>query len=120
MLNKAAFMHRCEKDAFDLRRRPGFMRGSSRFFGLYFAVVALGAINASSEETSLLDHYCTNSTAERQDGESASQPSALDFADFYFKTAKQAIGDLFEGCCLESVQALLLMVRWLSYFVILY
>lgn len=113
MLNKVVFMHRCEKDAFVLGRRPGFMRGSSRFSGLYFAVVALGAINASSEETSLLGHYCTSSTTERPSTESGSQPSALDFADFYFKTAKQAIGDLFEGCCLESVQASLLMVSWI-------
>ncbi|KAL4897647.1 fungal-specific transcription factor domain-containing protein [Aspergillus ambiguus] len=108
MLCKPSFMQRCEKEAFVFSRRPAFYRGSSKFSGLYFAVVALGAINASPNETSLLDHYCTLSSEPTKRG-LAAKPSALDFADFYFGIAKQALGDLFESSSLESAQALLLL-----------
>ncbi|RJE18053.1 hypothetical protein PHISCL_09613 [Aspergillus sclerotialis] len=96
MLCKRTFMKRCELEAWKIPRRPGFSKGQSKFGGLYFAVVALGAINASSQETSLLDHYCGGYTS-------------LDFADFYFGVAKQALGDIFESSSIESAQALLLM-----------
>ncbi|PLN82278.1 fungal-specific transcription factor domain-domain-containing protein [Aspergillus taichungensis] len=108
MLNKNNFMQRCEREAFILSHRPRFARGMSRFSGLYFAVVAVGAINASPNETSLLEHYST--TADSSSGEtSTAQLSALDFANHYFKMAKHALGDLFEGGCLETVQALSLL-----------
>lgn len=97
MLCKRTFMKRCEIEAWKIPRRSGFSRGQSKFGGLYFAVVALGAINASSQETPLLDHYCGGYTS-------------LEFADFYFGIAKQALGDIFESSSIESAQALLLMV----------
>lgn len=113
MLNKNNFMQRCEHEAFVLSQRPRFARGVSRFSGLYFAVVAVGAINASPNETSLLEHY--SATAPVDSGEAhTAQPSALEFANHYFRIAKQALGDLFEGGCLESVQALSLLVRYFS------
>ena len=96
-------MTRCEHEAWKIPRRPGFSKGQSKFGGLYFAVVALGAINASSQETSLLDHYCGGCTS-------------LDFADFYFGVAKQAIGDIFESSSIETAQALLLMVGITLYY----
>ncbi|PKY07980.1 hypothetical protein P168DRAFT_308153 [Aspergillus campestris IBT 28561] len=108
MLNKNDFMQRCEHEAFVLSHRSRFARGMSRFAGLYFAVVAVGAINASPNETSLLEHYSTTADS-GSGGTSTEQPSALDFANHYFKIAKQALGDLFEGGCLESVQALSLL-----------
>ncbi|PYH40284.1 uncharacterized protein BP01DRAFT_224671 [Aspergillus saccharolyticus JOP 1030-1] len=108
MLCKGAFMQRCEKESFLASRRASLHRGSSKFAGLYFAVVALGAINASPHETALLDHYCDYNPEPRRVG-SMSRPSALDFADFYFGRAKRALGDLFESCSLEGVQALLLL-----------
>ena len=112
MLNKNNFLQRCERKAFNLSRRSHFTQGMSRFSSLYFTVVAVGAINASPNETSLLEHYST--TADSDSGEtSTAPPSALDFADHYFKMAKHALGDLFEGGCLETVQALSLLVRFL-------
>ncbi|KAL5360042.1 fungal-specific transcription factor domain-containing protein [Aspergillus floccosus] len=108
MLSKSSFMQRCEQEAFVFSKRPAFYRGSSKLSGLYFAVVALGAINASPNETALLDHYCSLSSDPRKRG-LAGKPSALDFADFYFGIAKQALGDLFESSSLESAQALLLL-----------
>ncbi|OJJ75715.1 hypothetical protein ASPBRDRAFT_38019 [Aspergillus brasiliensis CBS 101740] len=108
MLCKTNFMRRCENEAFVLPRRPGFSRGTSKFSGLYFSVVALGAINASPHETALLDHYCNYLPPLGKPG-GMSKPSSLDFADYYFGKAKQALGDLFESCSLESVQALLLL-----------
>ncbi|RAL02964.1 Zn(II)2Cys6 transcription factor [Aspergillus ibericus CBS 121593] len=108
MLSKTSFMRRCENEAFLLPRRPGFYRGISEFSGLYFAVVALGAINASPHETALLDHYCSYLPSLGKPG-TVTRPSSLDFADYYFGKAKQALGDLFESCSLESAQALLLL-----------
>ncbi|OGM43617.1 hypothetical protein ABOM_008561 [Aspergillus bombycis] len=108
MLCKNAFMRRCEQGAFIASKRRTFSRQPSKFKGLYFAVVALGAINASPNETSLLDHYSTCS-ADGRKYSFAGKPSALDFADFYFGITKQALGDIFESCSLESAQALLLL-----------
>ncbi|RAH83716.1 hypothetical protein BO86DRAFT_358136 [Aspergillus japonicus CBS 114.51] len=108
MLCKGAFMQRCEQEAFVISRRTSLYRGSSKFAGLYFAAVALGAINASPHETALLDHYCNYNPIPRRAG-TTSRPSVLDFADFYFGRAKRALGDPFESCSLEGVQALLLL-----------
>lgn len=113
MLCKSSFMQRCEQEAFIFSKRPAFYRGSSKFAGLYFAVVALGAINASPNETSLLDHYCSLSSELEKTG-STGKPSALDFADFYFGVAKQTLGDLFESSSLESAQTLLLLVGYMA------
>ncbi|KAL3482533.1 fungal-specific transcription factor domain-containing protein [Aspergillus californicus] len=104
MLCKQSFMQRCENQAFKPSKRPAFCHRPSGFSGLYFAVVALGAINASSHETALLDHYCKSSSSS-----ATASPAVLDFADFYFGIAKQALGDIFESCSLESAQALLLL-----------
>lgn len=112
MLCKSSFLRHCEREAFNLSRRHSFARGSSNFAGLYFAVVALGAINASPDETSLLDHYCTYTPDPRRPGTgSVGGCSALDFANYYFGAAKRALGDVFESCSLESAQALMLLVR---------
>ncbi|KAB8245778.1 fungal-specific transcription factor domain-containing protein [Aspergillus flavus] len=108
LLSKNAFMQRCEQEAFVTSKRRAFYRRSSKFKGLYFAVVALGAINASPDETSLLDHYA-NCSADGRKSNFGGKLSALDFADFYFGITKQALGDIFESCSLESAQALLLL-----------
>ncbi|KAL2814954.1 fungal-specific transcription factor domain-containing protein [Aspergillus granulosus] len=102
MLSKHSFMQRCEGQAFVPSNRTSFCNGLSRFSGLYFAVVALGAINASPHETTLLDHYCKYPSLN-------AQRIALYLADFYFGIAKQNLGDLFEGCSLETAQTLLLL-----------
>ncbi|KAF9892859.1 hypothetical protein FE257_000448 [Aspergillus nanangensis] len=102
MLCKSSFMQRCEQEAFVPSKRKNFYRGSSKFSGVYFAVVATGAINASPNETALLDHYCSLSSDLEKKG-FTTKPSALDFADFYFAVAKQALGDLFESSSLETV-----------------
>lgn len=116
MLCKSSFLRRCEREAFILSKRHLFVRGSSNFAGLYFAVVALGAINASPDETSLLDHYYTYTPDPRSSGiGSARGCSALDFANYYFGAAKKALGDVFESCSLESAQALMLLVRSCPY-----
>lgn len=103
-------MRRCEREAWPISKRTSLFRGAVKFAGLYFAVVALGAINASPNETALLDHFCQ----QLEDPEKTLPPetrfSALDFAKFYFDIAKQALGDLFESSCLETAQALFLMV----------
>lgn len=109
MLFKGAFMRRCERDAWPLSKRPSLFRGTTKFAGLYFAAIALGAINASPNETALLDHFYQQS-ADPEKAPSDVRFSALDFAKFYFGVSKQALGDLFESSCLETAQALLLLV----------
>ncbi|KAL2800950.1 fungal-specific transcription factor domain-containing protein [Aspergillus keveii] len=108
MLSKHSFMQRCEQQAFILSSRTSFCNGLSRFSGLYFAVVALGAINASPHETALLDHYCRYPVLSGKALPNA-QSIALDLAEFYFGVAKKTLGDIFEGCSLETAQALLLL-----------
>jgi hypothetical protein len=109
MLSKSSFMRRCESEAWPNSRRAGLFKGFTAFAGLYLAVVALGAINASPNETSLLDHFCRQ-TNDQTRGRTGAVFSALDFAKFYFGLARQTMGDLFESSCLETAQALLLLV----------
>jgi hypothetical protein len=109
ILSKGSFMKRCEGEAWPSSRRAGLFKGVTAFSGLYLAVVALGAINASPNETSLLDHFCQQ-TNDQTRGRTGAVFSALDFAKFYFGLARQTMGDLFESSCLETAQALLLLV----------
>lgn len=107
-------MRRCEREAWPISKRTNLFRGTNKFSGLYFAVVALGAINASPNETSLLDHFCHQSEDPEKTLPAETRFSALDFAKFYFDIAKQTLGDLFESSCLETAQALFLMVCFLA------
>ncbi|KAJ5716242.1 transcriptional regulator family: Fungal Specific TF [Penicillium malachiteum] len=108
MLSKDAFMRRCEREAWPVSRRATLFQGSTKFSGLYFAVIALGAINASPNETALVDHFYQHST-DPEKPPSSIRFSALDFAKFYFGVSKQTLGDLFESSSLETAQALLLL-----------
>lgn len=104
-------MQRCENEAWPSSKRAGLFRGATKISGLYFAVIALGAINASSNETSLLEHFCQQSVDRTQTN--PWRPivyTALDFAKFFFGLAKRTLGNLFESSCLESAQTLLLLV----------
>jgi hypothetical protein len=103
-------MRRCEREAWPISKRTALFRGAIKFAGLYFAVVALGAINASPNETALLDHFYHQFKDPDKTLPPETRFSALDFAKFYFDIAKQALGDLFESSCLETAQALFLMV----------
>lgn len=113
LLSKGTFMQRCENEAWSVPNRQGLFRGTTKFAGLYFAVVALGAINASSNETSLLQHFCQQFVDPSQTRRARGGPgfTALDFAKYFFGLAKRTLGDLFESSCLESAQSLLLLVR---------
>ncbi|CAI7564925.1 unnamed protein product [Penicillium palitans] len=111
LLSKGDFMQRCEDEAWPISNRQGLFRGATKFAGLYFAVVALGAINASPNETSLLEHFCQQFIDPSQTQRARRGPSftALDFAKFFFDLAKRTLGDVFESSCLESAQTLLLL-----------
>ncbi|KAJ5119099.1 transcriptional regulator family: Fungal Specific TF [Penicillium atrosanguineum] len=109
ILSKHAFMRRCEQEAWPLSRRLGLFRGATKFGGLYFAVIALGAINASPNETALLDHFCQQRVVSEILHFQGAKFSSLNFAKFYFGAARQALGDFMESSCLETAQALLLM-----------
>lgn len=112
LLSKGAFMQRCEDEAWPIPNRQGLFRGATKFAGLYFAVVALGAINASPNETSLLEHFCQQfiDPSQMQRARRGPRFTALDFAKFFFGLAKRTLGDVFESSCLESAQTLLLLV----------
>ncbi|KAJ5780668.1 transcriptional regulator family: Fungal Specific TF [Penicillium paradoxum] len=115
LLCKGSFMQRCESEAWPSPKRSILFRGATKFAGLYFAVVALGAINASPNETSLLEHFCQQSVDEQQPKvRKGSAFTALDFAKFFFGLAKGTLGNLFESSCLESAQTLFLMSVFLQ------
>ncbi|KAJ5857437.1 transcriptional regulator family: Fungal Specific TF [Penicillium solitum] len=111
LLSKGTFMQRCENEAWSISTRQGLFRGATKFAGLYFAVVALGAINASPNETSLLEHFCQQFVDSSQIQRARRGPrfTALDFAKLFFGLAKRTLGDVFESSCLESAQTLLLL-----------
>ncbi|KAJ5520415.1 transcriptional regulator family: Fungal Specific TF [Penicillium fimorum] len=110
LLSKSTFMQRCENEAWPISNRQGLFRGATKFAGLYFAVAALGAINASPNETSL-EHFCQqfDDLGQTQQVRRGSGFTALDLAKFFFDLAKRTLGDLFESSCLESAQTLLLL-----------
>ncbi|CAI7574529.1 unnamed protein product [Penicillium glandicola] len=111
ILSKGDFMQRCENEAWPISNRRELFLGTTKFAGLYFAVVALGAINASPNETSLLEHFCQQfvDPSHTRRALRGSGFTALKFAKFFFGLAKRTLGDLFESSCLESAQALLLL-----------
>lgn len=119
LLSKSSFMRRCGNEAWPIPNRQGLFRGVTKFAGLYFAVVALGAINASPNETSLLEHFCQQFVDPNQTQRAlrGHRFTALDFAKFFFGLAKRTLGDLFESSCLESAQTLLLLVRLCQYYI---
>ncbi|KAJ5510662.1 transcriptional regulator family: Fungal Specific TF [Penicillium expansum] len=93
LLSKSSFMRRCGNEAWPIPNRQGLFRGVTKFSGLYFAVVALGAINASPNETSLLEHFCQQFVDPNQTKRAlrAHRFTALDFAKFFFGLAKRTL-----------------------------
>jgi hypothetical protein len=101
-LDRTAFIARCEGEIWS---QTSAFKTSSRFPALYNAVVALGALTAGDDTV----------LAEKRDTAQESPENAsnqrLELAKVYFGRAKSLLGDIFEVCCLENVQTLLLMVR---------
>jgi hypothetical protein len=83
----------------------------SQFMALYYAVVALGAINSGIDQGSSLAKYYTSVSWEGSLAASTNR-STLEWASLYFALAKQALGDIMEISSLETCQALFLMVTF--------
>jgi hypothetical protein len=81
----------------------------SQFLALYYAVVALGAINSGIDQGSSLAKYYSSVSWEDPLAASTHR-STLEWASLYFALAKQALGDIMEISSLETCQALFLMV----------
>lgn len=108
-LDKGKFMARCEKEIWS---QESAFRTSSRFPALYNAVVAVGALTAGddtvlTETQEKVQEFLDDSS--KQSDQQFYPP--LELAKRYFARAKSLLGDIFEVCCLENVQTLLLMVR---------
>ncbi|KFY40674.1 hypothetical protein V494_03393 [Pseudogymnoascus sp. VKM F-4513 (FW-928)] len=111
LLCERAFRVRCAKEVWDgqsevrLRRPQGY---HSKFLSLYYAVIALGAINAGIDNTSPLATYYRN-WGNYGVHDSPKKHATLEWANRYFNLAKQALGDVFESASLETCQTLFLM-----------
>ena len=77
------------------------------FHSLYYSVVAVGAINAPLEESSVLigGHQSTPANRTR---------NTLEWANWYFDLAQRALGNIFQISTLETCQALFLLVSGFS------
>ncbi|KAF2180295.1 hypothetical protein K469DRAFT_640128 [Zopfia rhizophila CBS 207.26] len=106
MLQEKEFEERCLKTVWSTKPSERLRDHHSQFMALYYAVVALGAINSGPDEAWILKR---NSKPLPVVGASRRQGTALDWASHYFDLAKHAMGDMMEVSTLESCQALFMM-----------
>ncbi|KAH8806197.1 fungal-specific transcription factor domain-containing protein [Xylogone sp. PMI_703] len=110
-LNEDAFRSRCAKEIWKKsmhEQSRQAQRSRSTLLPLYYAVVALGAINAGTDATSSLMSYYRN-ICQNHDCIAVPAKSTLEWSNLYFNLAKQSLGDIFETSTLETCQALFLM-----------
>jgi hypothetical protein len=101
-LDRNAFLSRCEQEIWS---QNSAFKTSSRFPALYNAVVAVGALTAGDDTVLAEGREKVPGSLENGSNQ------RLELAKVYFGRAKSLLGDIFEVCCLENVQTLLLMVR---------
>lgn len=104
-----AFRRHCAKYIWSDNGSRKSMGSKSRFLALYYAVVAVGAINARMDDTSQLSMFYKHAEFLGRN-KAFTERSTLEWANHYFQLAKKALGDIFETSSLETCQALFLMV----------
>lgn len=109
ILDKKTFKAQCARRLQPTQSKPPPSGCQSQFLALYYAVVALGAINSGVDQTSSLARYYQSPARGERHGTSTERTS-LEWASLYFMLAKRALGDMMEISSLESCQALFLMV----------
>lgn len=111
ILDQARFLERCETDIWSQNGTPGNCTQS--FLGLFYAVAAVGAIQAGEDAAFMRDTASTRQ-AERYaggnaDGKAPSYPPLM-LAKLFFQRAKDSMPDVFESSSLEGTQTLIFMV----------
>ncbi|EXJ71101.1 uncharacterized protein A1O5_06094 [Cladophialophora psammophila CBS 110553] len=108
LLVEKSFRERCARIIWADQPPPPNLGRQSHFLALYYAVVALGAINSSVEQITCLPQFYRV----RNDEDLSAPPtkrSTLEWASHYFGQAKQALGDTMDISSLETCQTLFLM-----------
>lgn len=97
-LSKAEFTARCERDIWVTSSLKRLHPSQMHFMSLYNAVLSIAALTAGPDALRPF----------REELEDP-PPSSLLLSKLYFWRARRLLGDMFEICSIESVQALLLM-----------
>lgn len=111
MLEEKSFEHECQEQVWNNPSTGSSRKCRTQFLSLYYAVVALGAINGGPDENAALGRLYQDARRRRRQGgrELQVRRSALDWASHYFDLAKEALGDIMEVSSLETCQTLFMM-----------
>ena len=109
-LSPTVFALRCERDVWEKVDHHRLQKHQLHFFALYNAVIAVGALTAGTDLLTNLRCRLGTERAHKRVNHEWVVPSSVDLSKIYFRRAKKFLGDYFEVCSLESVQALILMV----------
>ncbi|KIW95043.1 uncharacterized protein Z519_03624 [Cladophialophora bantiana CBS 173.52] len=108
MLIEESFEQECQRQVWTNQPTAGCKGRRPQFMALYYAVVALGAINSGPDQAASLAKQYQDAAFSRGRGRNPMQ-SALGWASHYFGLAKQALGDIMEISSLETCQTLFMM-----------
>ncbi|EXJ71702.1 uncharacterized protein A1O5_05510 [Cladophialophora psammophila CBS 110553] len=108
MLIEESFEQECQRQAWINQPTAGCKDRRPQFMALYYAVVALGAINSGPDQAASLAKQYQDAAFSRGRGRKPVR-SALEWASHYFGLAKQALGDIMEISSLETCQTLFMM-----------
>lgn len=109
-LSATAFTARCEREIWENMDHHRLQKHQLHFFALYNAVIAVGALTAGTDLLADLRSSLGAKSSYKHVYREGVVPSSVDLSKTYFARAKKSLGDCFEVCSLESVQALILMV----------
>ena len=112
ILDEAKFLERCEAEVWG-NRAMDETQCHHAFLALFYALAAVGAIQAGEDAAFMRDTASTRQ-AERYaggnaDGKAPAYPPLM-LAKLFFERAKANLPDVFESCSLDTVQTLFFMV----------
>lgn len=110
-LSQAAFTSLCERNVWNEPNSRPLRKERMHFLALYNAVIAVGALTAGTDALESLRASLSTPLSQHSSLQASKPPSSVQLSKVYFARAKKFLGDYFEVCSLESVQALILMVR---------
>lgn len=109
-LSQTAFIAQCERDVWNHVGHQHLWKQKSHFFALYNTVIAVGALTAGTDLVESFRSSLVKQRPRRDLKQGTLTPTSVDLSKIYFARAKKSLGDYFEVCSLEGVQALILMV----------
>lgn len=109
-LSQTAFIAQCERDVWNQMGHQDLRKQKSHFFALYNTVIAVGALTAGTDLVESFRSSLVKQNPRRDQKQETPTPTSVDLSKIYFARAKKSLGDYFEVCSLEGVQALVLMV----------